>query len=92
MDDMKQARVKFLEEQKNLRQQLKDAPEDTRSRLRGEIQNKRQSFLDTQLTAREEIQRRLLEIRDQFKDHRDVLDAAKEQSRESSRARKGGGD
>jgi len=92
LEDFKQAQNRFLEEQKQLRQRLKEATEDDRARIRHELQLKRQTFLDAQADRREEIRRTAKDLKDTLKDHRDVLDAAKEDAKERATNRKGGGD
>ena len=92
IDEFKQARTDFLQEQKQLHQQLKEASEDGRAQLRAQIDAKKQLFLDQQRELRDEIKRRVGDLKDTLKDHRDVLDAAKESAKDQARNRKGGGD
>ena len=89
-DEFKQVQNRFVEEQKELRQKLKEATEDDRARIRNEIQTKRQSFVDQQVQVRDEIRRLMQDLKDKLKDHRDVLDAAKEDAKDKAKARKGG--
>jgi len=90
MDDFKQAQAKFLEEQKQLRQKLKESTEDDRDRIRTEIQAKRETFLEQQRDTREEIRKRLTELKDRLKDHTDVIEAAQDQAKDKAKGRKGG--
>jgi hypothetical protein len=91
-EEFKQAQNTFVEEQKELRQKLKEATDDDRARIRNEIQIKRQNFLDQQLEVRDEIRRRASDLKDKLKDHQDVLDAAKEAAKDKAKSRKGGSD
>jgi hypothetical protein len=91
-DEFKQAQNRFVEEQKELRQKLKEATEDDRARIRSEIQIKRQGFLEAQREAQDEIRRRLIDLKDQLKDHREAVDAAKEEVNDKTKGRKCGVD
>jgi hypothetical protein len=97
LDDIKNARSKFLQDQKNLQNKLKDANEAARDQIRNEMQDKRDQFLEQQKDMREEVIKRVAELKDQLKNHQDLIDSAKDRAgvgasaTSSSSPRKGGG-
>ncbi|MCI0539700.1 MAG: hypothetical protein L0Z50_31210 [Verrucomicrobiales bacterium] len=91
-EEFKQAQTRFVEEEKELRQKLKEATNEDRARIRNEIQTKRQNFVDAQREVRDEMRRLMIDLKDRLKDHQDVIDAAKEGARDKVKGRKGGGD
>jgi hypothetical protein len=94
MDDFKQARKTYLDEEKALLNKAKEANKADREALRIKIKENRQEFLETQKAAHEEIKRQAAELRDKLKDHREVIDEAKEKAKEKAKdrvkSRKGG--
>lgn len=91
LDDIKSARNKFLQDQKDLQRKLKDATEAERDQIRNEMRDKRDQFLEQQKDMREEVLKRVTELKDQLKNHQDLIDNAKDQGRNKP-GRKGGGD
>jgi hypothetical protein len=93
VEDAKLKAERYLTEQRALTAAaVKATTEEERARIRALIQVKRDAFLAAQRDVREEIHKWAAELRDQLKNHREVLDSAKEQTRERVRQRKGGGD
>jgi hypothetical protein len=92
MDLFKDARNEFLDQEKGLRQKLNAASKEDREKLREMIKEKRQAFLDRQKELRDELHKRTQDVRDQLKDHREVIDAAKDQAKDEVKRRKGGRD
>ena len=89
-EDFKQAQNRFVEEQKELRQKLKEATDDDRARIRTEMQTKRQSFIDQpSAKSRSQIRELANDLKDKLKDHRDIVDAAKEEAKDKTKGRKG---
>ena len=90
-DDIKAAQDKFLDDQKELKRKLKDASSEERDKLRTEIKEKREAFLEQQRNARGISQTRQRSQGPNLKDHKDIIDDAKEQAKDKVK-RKGGGD
>ena len=82
------AEAQFIKEHQALQQQLKNAKEEQRDLIRSQIQDKKDQFFQQQKELRDDYRRRVLELRDQLKDHKDLIDDAKEQIK--SKPRKGG--
>ena len=77
------ARDTYLEKQKELLKQLKDATEEQKAALREQLKENQDKFAK----IRAELRERLKELRDQLPKHRDAIDAAKEKI--DGRPRKG---
>ncbi|MBM3837555.1 MAG: hypothetical protein FJ398_06265 [Verrucomicrobia bacterium] len=92
MDLFKETRNEFLEQEKELKQKYTAASKVDREKLRDLIKEKRQAFLDRQKELRDELHKRTQDVRDQLKDHREVIDAAKDQAKDEVNRRKGGRD
>ena len=92
IDDFKEAQARFVEEEKALKSKLTEAKENDRALIRSEIQSRREAFLDQQRDAREEIRKRVAELKDRLKDHQEIIDQSKEQARGTATGRKGGND
>jgi hypothetical protein len=90
VEDFKAAQSKFLAEQKKLQQQLQSAGADAREKIREQMKEKREVFLEQHKLIREEIQKRVADLRDQLKDHKDLVDEAKEEAKDKARQRRGG--
>ena len=70
------ARDTYLEKQKELLKQLKDATEEQKAALREQLKENQDKFAK----IRAELRERLKELRDQLPKHRDAIDAAKEKN------------
>jgi hypothetical protein len=88
LSDIKVGRAKFLQEQKDLQARLTQANGEDRDRIRAEIRDKRDQFLEQQKDLRAEILQRVTELKDQLKDHQDLIDSTKDQKGKHG---KGGG-
>jgi hypothetical protein len=94
LEDFKAAQKKFLDEQKQLQKQWKDAPAAQRETIRGQLRDKRDAFLEQQKEMREEIRKRVDELKSQLPEHSDVIEDAREQAVEhrKDKQRRGGAD
>ena len=92
LDDIKSSQTKFLDDQKDLQRKLKDATKAQREKIRNEMREKREQFLEQQKEMRQDFRRRVQELKDQLKDHSDVIDNVKEEAKDKARQRKGGED
>ncbi len=90
LDDIKAARAKFLQEQKDLQNKLKDASEADRDQIRQQMRDKRDQFLEQEKDMREEFQRRVNDLKSQLPNHGDVIDNAKDGAKGKGNQRKGG--
>jgi len=80
LQELVTARVQYLEQQKLQLREWKAASAEKRSILRQTMSERREKFLVKQKEKMEQVQRRIREIRAEFKNRRDrVLEAAKEQ-------------
>ncbi|MGC8989485.1 MAG: hypothetical protein ACP5MD_05135 [Verrucomicrobiia bacterium] len=76
----RQAKLQFMEQQKQLAQQMKQADKETREQIRQQMREARQTFLQEQKQLMEQIRQQIAEMRRQFKEGQDQLvEAAKEQ-------------
>lgn len=87
IDQFKNTRDEFLDKDKELRRILRESAQTERERIRSLIAENLQTFLDDQKQAREEINQRITELKDSLKDHREVIDAAKEEAKVKARER-----
>lgn len=74
----RQAKLQFIEQQKQLAQQMKQA--ENREQIRQQMREARQTFFQEQKQLMEQIRQQIAEMRRQFKEGQDQLvEAAKEQ-------------
>ena len=71
-------REAYLQQQKDLLKQLKGATDEERDKIREQLGDSRDKWLDQAKSLREEIRSRIAELRDKLPHHGDILDAAKE--------------
>ena len=79
----KEEREAFLKQQAEKKEVIKEERKDVRDQL----SVKRETFLEAQRQAKEEMQSRIESMKDDLKNHKGVIDAAKEAVRDT---RKGG--
>jgi hypothetical protein len=90
LDDFKGAQARFVAEERRLQRKLQNSSADARDKIREEIKEKREAFLEQQKNFRDEVQKRTAEMKDQLKDHKDLINEAKDQTKEKIRQRRGG--
>ncbi len=88
VEEFKQAEKKFLEEQKKLRNEYKNATKTRREEIRSLLREKNRDFIEEQKKRREEIRQRMAQMKDEIKEHKDLID----QVPEPTHRRKGGAD
>jgi hypothetical protein len=84
-----QARAAFLKQQADLRSGLAQADQDGRAKIHEQLQAAREQFLADQHQAREDLRKRLDDLKQQLPQHQDVIDSAKQDVKGQVHARKG---
>jgi hypothetical protein len=90
VEDAKAARLEFLEQQQELRAGVRNGSKEERARIREVIQQTRADFMAAQRQSREELKKRIIELKDQLQSHQDAIEGAKEEAKDKSHARKEG--
>jgi len=86
---LEEARHAYLERQKELLKQARNATDEEKEAIRDQLKDNREGFLERTQTLRREIHQRVHELRDKLKDRREVIDAARDDKREQTRERRG---
>jgi hypothetical protein len=76
--EFQRLRVLYLKDQERLTRQFKSATEEDRRRIREMIRAKRDRWTDQSRRLREQHRDRLLEIRRELRNYKDVLDSAQD--------------
>ena len=87
IDEFNQARQDFLQDQKELLAQIKDASKEQREKLRDQLKTNREEWLEKQKELREEIRERLKELREKLPNHREIIDEAKGKAKDRKKGR-----
>ena len=90
VDKVKTDREAFAKEQAALLKTLKGATQEQRDKIREQLQDNRQMFLDSQRALREQIKDKLEALRKEFRDNRDkILDEVKDKTKDAKEHRGG---
>ena len=79
--DFQAARERYLQEQKELRRQFRQASEEQREAIREQLRENLAEWLELQRMRVQELREQIRETRDAVKDYDRVLDAAEEKRR-----------
>jgi vacuolar-type H+-ATPase subunit H len=77
-------REAYLAEQLDLVRQMRGASNEERKRLREQLREQRQNWLDEAKQIREQARLRLQEMKQELANHSEVLEAARERAREQA--------
>jgi DNA repair exonuclease SbcCD ATPase subunit len=79
IEEARKAAQDFATSQRDLVQQLRDAAQEEREEIRAQMKANLETFKEAQKSRVEDIKKRLVELRQEFRNNRDrVLDAARE--------------
>jgi hypothetical protein len=87
IEETRITRNHFLRQQRELRRSLPEPSKEAREELRNQLRIQREEFLNNQREARQEFRNALSDLKDQLKDHKEVLEQARE--KEKLRVRRG---
>jgi hypothetical protein len=83
--NFEQLRLRFLEQQRELTQQMKGASASEREKIRQQIRENRQEWVEQARQVRERARERVEELKESLPRHGDLLEAARERARERAR-------
>ena len=86
----KQTRSDYLKKQQDLRNNLENASEEARTKMRDQLQKTHQEFLEAQREAHEDLKRQVSQLKAQLQQHHDLIDDAKSEAKEKLHLRKDG--
>jgi hypothetical protein len=84
--EFEKLRESYLAQQREMLSKLRGATDQDRARIREQIRESRETWLEQARRFRQEAQRRLEDLRSQLPGHREALDAARERAEDASKA------